>query len=394
VTKGGSESITIDNNRFELKNEGVAVKLGGSTEKPFFRFWPGQSGYEAKNITVSNNTVIHSRAAVSYVNISEGGRVNNNLIYQSGTKIARILDEAHGEGNTFDTSNGVFSGNTIIFDNQLVRDNPVNDDSDISSNTKPGTFTFSNNKWFNIQEPGGLNAVGQVLTNLPGAASGNAYGVDPQACGAFKLTSGQWRQISLPCEPQGENAKIFNLFADDIGDGSLFGNYGTDWVVYRYDTTRGEYEEMGVDAKLNQGEGYWIIQVRGGDKTLSMPADSLPIAEGGEPGCLPLERGCFNIPMATKSSAVQWNMIGYPYKTSQQLSKVRVLTASAPCGSPGCNLDAAENKGIVHNKFWTYESGYKQLGTGDSLDSWGGYWSPTLKNAHGKKQPILRFQQP
>jgi hypothetical protein len=113
VTKGGSEGITMSKNRFELKNQGIAVKLGGSTEKPFFRFGPGESGYEAKNITVSDNTIIHSRAAVSYVNISGGGLVKDNLIYQTGTKIARILDEASGEGHNFETSNGGFSGNTV-----------------------------------------------------------------------------------------------------------------------------------------------------------------------------------------------------------------------------------------------------------------------------------------
>jgi len=394
VAKGGSKGISIDNNRFELQNEGVAVKLGGSTENQFFRFWPGESGYEAKDITVSNNTIIHSRAAVSYVNISAGGLVENNLIYQTGTKIARILDEASSEGNGFETGNGIFRENTVIFNNQLVRNNPVN----VGDNTSPDTFNFSSNKWFNTDEPAGNNANGQALTHMPGTVSGNFFGVDPQACGKLELPSGQWRQISLPCEPQGNNAKIFALFADDIGDGTNppFENYGTLWVVYRYNATEGKYEKMEYgDEFLNQGEGYWIIQMTGSTKELSMPADSLPIADGGDPGCLPLQQGCFNIPLITQPNKVQWNMIGYPYKISQPLNNIWVVSNGTPCASPGCDLNAAEANNIVHNELWTFEgSGYKKLGTRDGeLDPWTGYWSPTLINAYGKS-PGLRLQRP
>jgi hypothetical protein len=395
VTKGGSEGITMSKNRFELKNQGIAVKLGGSTEKPFFRFGPGESGYEAKNITVSDNTIIHSRAAVSYVNISVGGLVKDNLIYQTGTKIARILDEASGEGHNFETSNGGFSGNTVIFNNTLDRRDPITIDSNSNANVAPQTFTFSNNRWFNTEEPGGNNAVGQVLTNIPGTQSGNSYGVDPKACGTLRLPRGQWRQISLPCEPQGNNAKILALFADDIG-GSEYGNYGEDWVVYRYDAVESRYEEMSVDARLNPGEGYWIIQIKSSEKILSMPEDSLPIADGGEQlDCLPLQRGCFNIPLATKDSAIQWSMIGYPYKTSQLLSGVRVVTSSTDCAAPeGCNLTAAKSKGISHNALWTYNgSNYRQLSEGDQIDSWTGYWLPTLDKASGKS-PKLRLNLP
>jgi len=396
VTKGGSEGIRISKNRFELKNQGIAVKLGGSTEKQFFRFWPDESGYEAKNITVSENTIIHSRAAVSYVNISEGALVKDNLIYQTGTQIARILDEASGEGNSFDTKNGVFSGNTVIFNNILAREAPVNVDDNADANVAPQSFTFSNNRWFNTQEPGGNNAAGQVLTNIPGTASGNSYGIDPEACGTLSLPSGQWRQVSLPCGPQGENAKIFKLFADDIGDGSTFGNYGKDWVIYRYNATQGSYEEMEYgDEILSQGEGYWIIQVTGSTKILSMPEDSLPIADGGESGCLPLQRGCFNISLDTKQSDTQWNLIGYPYKTSQLLGDVRVVTSPPDCPSPGgCNLTTAKYKGIVHDTLWTYNgSRYTQVSKGDEIHPWIGYWSPTLGKADGKL-PKLRFQRP
>ncbi|RUM93471.1 MAG: hypothetical protein DSZ28_08330 [Thiothrix sp.] len=401
VTKGGSEGITISNNRFELKNQGIAVKLGGSTENQFFRFWPGQSGYEAKNITVSDNTIIHSRAAVSYVNISEGGLVKDNLIYQSGTQIARILDEASFEGNHFETSNGVFSGNTVIFNNALTRNAPVNIDDNLA-NVAPQTFTFSSNKWFNTDEAGGNNATGQVLTSIPGTQSGNSFGVDPLACGSFTLLHNQWRQISLPCEPQVtpedfNNAKVWGLFADDIGDdgSDIFSNYGTDWVIYRYDSSQGEYKEMGAGDLLSQGEGYWIIQVTGSTKVLSMPEGSLPIADGGEPGCLPLQRGCFNIVLDTKPSATQWNMISYPYKTSQLLGNVRVVTSSDDCGSSGgCNLTAAKDKDIVYDTLWTYNgSRYVQVSKGDEIRSWMGYWSPTLSKADGKS-PKLRFQRP
>ena len=126
-----------------------------------------------------------------------------------------------------------------------------------------------------------------------------------------------------------------------------------------------------------------------------MPEDSLPIAKGGEPGCFPLAQNCFNIPMGTQNLSVQWNMIGYPYKTSQPLNDIRVVTNAAPCASPGCDLNAAEANKIVHNEFWTYEgSGYKKLDTrSGNLEPWMAYWAPTLINADGIS-PELRLQRP
>jgi hypothetical protein len=70
------------------------------------------------------------------------------------------------------------------------------------------------------------------------------------------LPNNQWRQISLPCNP-GKASSVSAVFGDDI-----VGSYGTDWIVYRYDS--GGYVPLSELDALSQGVGYWIIQKSGG----------------------------------------------------------------------------------------------------------------------------------
>ncbi|RUM94325.1 MAG: hypothetical protein DSZ28_03755 [Thiothrix sp.] len=169
VHKGGSETITIKNSRFELpKGFGSAVKLGGSTSDGLFRFKAGDSGYEAKDINVENNTVIHGKSAFSFVNI-DGGRVQSNTIYQPSDWILRILNEAAGEGNDFPTRNGEFLDNTIIFDNGL--EEAINIDE--TNTTEPETFVFARNQWFNSDDASASTPV------LPSTEAEGIYGENP-----------------------------------------------------------------------------------------------------------------------------------------------------------------------------------------------------------------------
>lgn len=170
VHKGGSETITVKNSRFELpKGFGSAVKLGGSTSDGLFRFKAGDSGYEAKDIVVENNIVIHGKSAFSFVNI-DGGRAENNTIYHPSDWVLRILNEAAGEGNNFPTRNGQFLGNTVIFDNGL--EEAVNIDG--NNPTEPETFLFAHNQWFNSDDASASTPA------LPSPETEGLYGVDPQ----------------------------------------------------------------------------------------------------------------------------------------------------------------------------------------------------------------------
>jgi len=62
----------------------------------------------------------------------------------------------------------------------------------------------------------------------------------------YQLPDNQWQQISLPSDP-GNNDKVDYIFGDD-GLGTL----GTDWALFRYDTSNGEYIELGACPRIDK----------------------------------------------------------------------------------------------------------------------------------------------
>jgi hypothetical protein len=148
---------------------GRAIQAGGSTGTQFFRFVDGDSGYEAAEIVAEGNVVIGSYSPFAYVNI-DGGVFHHNYAHNPGRWAIRILNENAGN-SIVDTKNGVFADNIVVFNGE----NPnwgtaVN----VGSETDPGTFTFSNNQWYNEAEPGASTP------NLPVAETGGIYGIEPE----------------------------------------------------------------------------------------------------------------------------------------------------------------------------------------------------------------------
>jgi hypothetical protein len=206
----------------------------------------------------------------------------------------------------------------------------------------------------------------------------------PSVCeSTYPLPNNQWRQISLPCNP-GKASSVSAVFGDDI-----VGSYGTDWIVYRYDS--GGYVPLSELDALSQGVGYWIIQKSGGEVTLEMSASdnstSTPITN--PVGCLGTAQGCFEIPLLTQANTTQWNMIGYPFASAGGLGGARVVATPSPCTS-GCDLNGAESHDIVHNQFWSYDgTSYTKVDTSGNLDPWKGYWVATLNQASGTSPRLL-----
>ncbi len=138
---------------------------------------------------------------------------------------------------------------------------------------------------------------------------------------------------------------------------------------------------MGSDDPLEQGVGYWVIQLSGSEKTLNMPAGSVRTPVSQITGC-PDGESCFEIPLETSYlRGLQWNMIGYPFPISSNLGDTRLLANSTNC-TEGCTLDVAESEDLFNNIFYTYNgTDYTQVNSSESLSPWTGYWSVTLDNA-------------
>lgn len=162
--KGGSREIRIERNTF---NDGGsrAINIGGSTDPQFFR--PQGVGYEAANIRVYSNIFVGSDAPIAYVG-TINSEVVNNTIWLPGRWAIRILQETTGP-EYVECGDNIFANNIVVVDNDAAGPT-VN----IGPNTRSETFTFANNLWYNIQNPGWSGP------NLPAAETNGVNGTDPR----------------------------------------------------------------------------------------------------------------------------------------------------------------------------------------------------------------------
>lgn len=159
-TKGGSENIFIRRSFF--KNAGQrAVNLGGSTGRQFFR--PKLRDYEAKSIVVEGNHFVGGMSPIVYTT-SIGCKVRRNTIIKPDKWVLRILQE-QPLADFKACQHGGFESNLVVFDKQ------VRTFVNVGSNTRPETFLFRNNAWFNID--------GNRQPSLPSREEGGIYQIDP-----------------------------------------------------------------------------------------------------------------------------------------------------------------------------------------------------------------------
>ncbi|MBK7523452.1 MAG: right-handed parallel beta-helix repeat-containing protein [Saprospiraceae bacterium] len=141
--KGGTQFITISSNFF--KNGGQrSLNLGGSTGLEFFR--PIDAPFEAADLDVFANVFTGSWAPIAYVG-SIRVKVVNNTIINPQNWVIRILQETVDPSRFPPCGNNTFVNNIVYYSGSLSRH--VN----IGPNTAAQTFTFSNNLWYNHENP-------------------------------------------------------------------------------------------------------------------------------------------------------------------------------------------------------------------------------------------------
>ncbi|NOY07053.1 MAG: hypothetical protein GXO82_10585, partial [Chlorobi bacterium] len=161
--KGGSRNILIHRNRFSDGGQ-RSVNIGGSTGQPYYR--PAGVNYEAKEIYVYANVFTGSIAPIAYVGAVQC-EVVNNTIYLPEKWAIRILQETTREG-FLPCGDNTFRNNIVYLGNRAAGPT-VN----VGSNTAPGTFTFSNNLWYNFENPSWNGP------NVPVVDSNRLLGEDP-----------------------------------------------------------------------------------------------------------------------------------------------------------------------------------------------------------------------
>jgi len=137
--KGGTAWIRIQGNFF--KNGGQrTLNLGGSTGLAFFR--PDTVRYEAAHLQVFSNIFVGSWAPIAYVGCVDV-QVVNNTFYKPENWVIRILQE------TVDPDRFLECGDNSFVNNIIYLGHTLNTTTNIGPNTRPQTFLFSNNLWYN-----------------------------------------------------------------------------------------------------------------------------------------------------------------------------------------------------------------------------------------------------
>ncbi len=230
---------------------------------------------------------------------------------------------------------------------------------------------FINTQGQNSRVFGTLNSITRV-SNIP----------------SISIPDNKWVQIGLNTAPP-TGSTVADIIGDDIS-----ASYGSDWVLYSYQTSTNSYKQLSLTDTMLPGIGYWFIQTTGNPVTIDMPSASTGVDVTGDPACTSIPEGCFEIDLQTSNSVdAQWQMIGYPFRDSRNINKVRVVTAGL--GSDcvlGCTLKEANEKGLVSEPMYHFDgTSYQQLTTDGSepFKPWDGAWIATLPSASGQNPKLL-----
>jgi hypothetical protein len=175
--KGGTRYIRIERNFF-VDGGLRTINIGGSTGIPYFR--PIDANYEASDILVYSNHFLRSQAPIAYVGAVHC-HVVNNTIYGPEKWAIRILQETT-DARFLQCGDNSFVNN-IVYVTNAAASPTIN----IGPNTRPETFTFRNNLWYNESNP---NWPGP---NLPAPETGGIIGSDPMFVGGIAFG----RNVSL-----------------------------------------------------------------------------------------------------------------------------------------------------------------------------------------------------
>ncbi len=210
----------------------------------------------------------------------------------------------------------------------------------------------------------------------------------------YSLPSNQWHQIAIPYAlPLGTNT-VELVFGDDLQDDPGNSSLGTRWALFRYDPLDQEYVMLQPTEPLQQGVGYWIIQVTGSPVTLSLPTGISPTPVIASGACT-ASSGCAEIALATRAGANQWQMLGNMFPQDKALASL-IVRDTGSCFD-GCTFaEAAETHDLVNNEVWHYNpttGSYEGItpsgSTNNYLKAWYGYWLATKADAYGSNPELL-----
>ena len=213
-----------------------------------------------------------------------------------------------------------------------------------------------------------------MLITALGAAATFSTIAQADVCGSgLALNENIWTMISAPCAPPAGSESVSANFNDDLGTGA---EYGTTWIMYKWNPATGAYEQLAADSVLEQDTGYWIYSTMGGTLKIDSTTHTTAVdpagsgADGYYGDCAQFGwsgKPCYKIDLEVPASAGQtkWNLVGYPFVRSTPWADVHVAKSTdgganwTDVGGPTAADEAGA--GVINKNGWIYKadgSGY------------------------------------
>ena len=202
------------------------------------------------------------------------------------------------------------------------------------------------------------------MTDVQTITSDTQSDTCPACNETFKLTTGNWKQISLPCDP--------GTTVDDVFGDNLSGTYATDWVVFERDALNDTYVQLALTDTVEIGRGYWIKTLVG-SQWVNIYGSNNVVTD------FPLE----------SDPAGRSNQAGHLYAYDVCWSDVEVIDSTADpldcAAAPTCTLSEADAAGIMSRIAYKWTgSAYAAFdgvtpGLKGTLVPWDGFWVEAYK---------------
>ena len=194
------------------------------------------------------------------------------------------------------------------------------------------------------------------------------------------LTTGQWKQIALSCDPGAQNT-VADVFGNDLA-----GTYDVNWVVWERDAVNDVYVKLALADTLEVGRGYWIWTNQAG-QSVNIETQFNPQADFA----------------LDANPAGRFNMVGHRFWYEEAWADVRVVDGpneltlaqadpGAACQGPNPLANGCVMSRIAYKWNGTsYDSFDGQTpGSQGRLENFDGFWVRAFKSGISLRLPEQR----
>lgn len=237
--KGGTSDIKITRNMF-INGGNRAINLGGSTGLAYFR--PQVAKTESQDISVFSNIFVGGECAVAFVG-TVNSHVYNNTMIGSRKWVFRILQE------TVDTYRFISCGDNSFYNNAILLDDSLSMTVNIGSNTRPESFEFSNNLWYQINNKSWNH-------NLPSNEQNSIIGTDPELSNKFGYNIYPSKSSILVGKGKKLNQSTLDYDSISFANFPTIGAFELNPVTTVANTSKVEYKIL-TDGTINLNSNYY-----------------------------------------------------------------------------------------------------------------------------------------